>query len=136
MVPAVPTLAVRPCVRHTCRRCGGMARQYAWASRSRMAASSSQPKPSTGPPAAGAADLELVRAALAGAREVEPRLVDCLTALPAMIRLKHQRLGGHLDATELEDVLQSTLLAVWRKLERYDGRVRLLHWAYGFAVFE
>jgi DNA-directed RNA polymerase specialized sigma24 family protein len=101
-----------------------------------MAANSSHPNALPGPPAEGAADLALARAALAGAREVGPKLVDRLSALPAMIRLKHKRLGGHLDATELEDVLQSTLLAVWRKLDRYDGRVRLLHWAYGFAVFE
>ena len=41
-----------------------------------------------------------------------------------------------LDDHELDDVLQNVLLDLWRKLDRYDGRVPLAHWAYGFGVLE
>jgi len=64
------------------------------------------------------------------------RLADTLAPLPAMLRVKNARLGTPLRPHELEDVVQNTLLAVFRKLHLYDGRVPMLRWAYGFGVIE
>ncbi len=84
----------------------------------------------------GAADLATVRDALAGDAVARQRLVELLADLPAMVRLKNTRLGAPLRAHELDDVTQNVLLALWQKLQHFDGRVPLLHWAYGFGVIE
>jgi RNA polymerase sigma-70 factor (ECF subfamily) len=88
------------------------------------------------PGTAGACDLAIVRSVLAGDSHAREHLIDCLLALPAMLRGKHRRMGVPLDAHELDDVLQNVLLTLWRKLDRYDGRVPLAQWAYGFGVLE
>ncbi|MBL8754562.1 MAG: sigma-70 family RNA polymerase sigma factor [Planctomycetes bacterium] len=83
-----------------------------------------------------ATECELARAARAGEPGARDRLVETLARLPAMLRGKNARLGGLLRPADLDDALQSAMLAVWQKLDRYDGRGPLLHWAYGFAVVE
>lgn len=83
-----------------------------------------------------AADLALVRAALAGDEEARRRIVDRLATLPARIRARHLRFGGPLRPDQLEDVAQDVLLALWQKLAQYDGRSPLHAWALGFASFE
>jgi RNA polymerase sigma-70 factor (ECF subfamily) len=86
--------------------------------------------------AEGAADLVLVRAALAGDNQARARLADRLAGLPALVRARHLRMGAPLDPAALEDVTQNVLLALWRKLSRFDGRTGLPGWALGFASFE
>ncbi|HEX5053420.1 MAG TPA: sigma-70 family RNA polymerase sigma factor [Planctomycetota bacterium] len=87
-------------------------------------------------PGDGAADLVTVRAALAGSTVARHRVVELLGDLPAMMRVKNARLGSRLQQHELDDATQSVLLSLWQKLDRFDGRVPLLHWAYGFGVIE
>ncbi len=98
-----------------------------------LAESDSGALPSPPPPAR---DLATVQAALTGNNVARQRVVDLLADLPAMIRIKNARLGGRLQDNELDDVVQNVLLSLWRKLAGYDGRVPLLHWAYGFGVVE
>lgn len=93
-----------------------------------------EPTPDTA--AQGAADLALVRAALAGDAEAREQMVGRLASLPALVRARHHRMGSPLDAAALEDVTQNVLLALWRKLPRFDGRTALPGWALGFATFE
>lgn len=45
-------------------------------------------------------------------------------------------LGVPLAADEVEDLVQETLVALWRKLDAFDGRVRIETWTAGFALFE
>lgn len=94
----------------------------------------SDPGPLPSPPAAR--DFATVQAALAGNNVARQRVVDLLADLPAMIRIKNARLGGRLQGNELDDILQNVLVSLWTKLGRFDGRVPLLHWAYGFGVVE
>jgi RNA polymerase sigma-70 factor (ECF subfamily) len=84
----------------------------------------------------GSADLTLVRAALRGDPAARDRLVGRLAGLPALIRAKHRRLGSPLQPTQLDDVAQNVLLALWEKLPAFDGRVPLPAWSVGFASLE
>lgn len=84
----------------------------------------------------GARELATIRAALGGDAVARQRLFDGLVDLPAMLRVKNQRLGQPLRPHELDDVLQNVLLSLWQKLTAFDGRAPLLHWAYGFGVVE
>jgi RNA polymerase sigma-70 factor (ECF subfamily) len=83
-----------------------------------------------------AADLLLVRRVLAREAGAEAELVERLACLPAMIRVQHRRMGTPLRPHELDDVVQNVLLALWRKLAVFDGRVPVLFWAAGFGTIE
>ena len=84
----------------------------------------------------GEEDLALVRRALAGDERATRELLRRIECLPVMVLLRHQRMGSPLPPQELDDVVQNALTALWRKLDRYDGRARLEQWAYGFASVE
>ncbi|MFY9343175.1 MAG: sigma-70 family RNA polymerase sigma factor [Planctomycetota bacterium] len=86
--------------------------------------------------AEAAADLAIVRAALRGDELARRRLAERLAGLPALLRAKHRRLGSPLAHDQLEDVTQNVLLALWRKLTHFDGRMPLPAWALGFGAFE
>lgn len=79
-------------------------------------------------------DSSLARAARAGDFGARQLLGERLAVLPTILR--RARLAGRLSAHEFEDASQDALLALWRKLDAFDGRSPLLHWAYGFAVLE
>jgi RNA polymerase sigma-70 factor (ECF subfamily) len=85
---------------------------------------------------AGEADHQLVRRVLDGDAAARLAIVDRIACLPAMVRLKHLRMGSPLQPDELDDAIQNVLLAFWRKLDRFDGRVPLLVWAHGFGAVE
>lgn len=92
--------------------------------------------PAAAQAAEAAADLLLVRAALAGDEAARHQIVDRLATLPARIRARHVRFGGPLGPDQLEDVAQNVLLLLWQKLALFDGRAPLRAWALGFASFE
>jgi RNA polymerase sigma-70 factor (ECF subfamily) len=87
-------------------------------------------------PPTHAEDEALTRTALRGDREAERALVERLGCIPAMLRLRERRLGSPLSAEERAEIVQETALAVWSKLERYQGRVPLEAWVFGFVVRE
>jgi RNA polymerase sigma-70 factor (ECF subfamily) len=109
---------------------------YLAAANSRMLLRDQPPQRDEGPSAEGAADLTLVQAAVAGDAKATDALVERLAALPAMLRLKNARLGSPLSSHEIDDAAQNVLMALWQKLRRFDGRVPVLCWAYGFALVE
>jgi RNA polymerase sigma-70 factor (ECF subfamily) len=88
------------------------------------------------PSAQGLQDLALVQAALAGEEAARNRLFEALAVLPDVIQRKQVRMGLLLSEHEREDVVQIVLLALWRKLPRFDGRVPIVQWGSGFAVLE
>ncbi|MBK7643056.1 MAG: sigma-70 family RNA polymerase sigma factor [Planctomycetes bacterium] len=59
-----------------------------------------------------------------------------LACLPAMVRYQNQRLGGPLDAFEIEEVVRDTTVALWAKLPTFEGRSTLETWAYRFAMLQ
>jgi len=88
------------------------------------------------PPGEPSRDLELVRTALAGKHAAVRAFLERMRCVPRMIAAHNRRLGAPLGDDEVDDVVQETLLAVWRKLERYDGRAALETWIYPFCFFE
>ncbi len=93
-----------------------------------------QPRFSSGP--AAAADLELTRAALRGERPALRSFLERMRCVPRVLAVKNRDYGRALDDAELEDLVQNTLMAVWRKLHLFDGRARLETWVYRFCVIE
>ena len=57
----------------------------------------------------------------------------CVARILAALNRKY---GRQLDEPELEDLAQDTTIAVWRKLDRYDGRAALETWVYRFCFLE
>ncbi len=82
------------------------------------------------------ADLELVRAARSGRREAVERLIARMRCVPRMLAAKNARMGRPLDDAELEDLVQESLYAIWRKLDTYAGRAALETWFYRFCFLE
>jgi len=93
------------------------------------------PEPRDRPPGAGG-DLELVRGALAGKRDEVRAFLARMHCVPRMIAAHNEKLGRPLADDELEDVVQETLVAIWRKLERFDQRAALETWVYPFCFYE
>ncbi|MEM9381565.1 MAG: sigma-70 family RNA polymerase sigma factor [Planctomycetota bacterium] len=84
-------------------------------------------------PSRHAEDHALVRAVLAGDVGATEVLASRLGCIPPMVRALHRRLGGNLIEEDLLEITQDVLTAIWRKLDRFEGRSRLETWAYGFA---
>ena len=81
-------------------------------------------------------DLDLVRGALDRDADAIDRFLRRMRCVPRMLAAKNSRMGRPLSSTELEDVVQDTLIAIWRKLDRYNGSVRLETWVFRFAYLE
>lgn len=81
-------------------------------------------------------DVALVRAAIDGAPDATERLFDRLRCVARMLACRNARLGRPLPEHELEDLVQETLIALWQKLEAFDGRSSLESWAFGFALLQ
>jgi RNA polymerase sigma-70 factor (ECF subfamily) len=93
---------------------------------------------SEGPPPreAHAADLALVEGALRGDPGAEREFVERMRCARRFLVYKNASFGRPLGPHELEDAVQSTLLAVWRKLGDYAGIGSLESWVHGFAFLE
>lgn len=81
-------------------------------------------------------DRVLVRAAASEDPRAAQQLGERLSCVPAMVRARHRKLGSPLEEEELSDIIQDTLVALWAKLDRFEGRSSLETWAYGFVVRE
>ena len=81
-------------------------------------------------------DLELVRRVLRGDSGAEEPFVQRMSCARRFLVYKNASFGAPLGTHELEDVVQSTLLAVWRKLGEYAGTGSLEAWVYRFAYLE
>jgi RNA polymerase sigma-70 factor (ECF subfamily) len=84
----------------------------------------------------GLPDLTLVRGALAGRGEAVRAFLERMHCVPRMIAACNAKLGRPLSEEAVEDVIQESLVAIWRKLERFDGRAALETWIYPFCYFE
>lgn len=83
-----------------------------------------------------AADLELVRRVLRGEPAAEGAFLARMTCARRFLAYKNASFGAPLGGHELEDTLQSVLLAVWRKLGEYSGAGTLEAWVYRFVYLE
>lgn len=83
-----------------------------------------------------AADLDLVRRAIAGDGVATDAVLTRLGCVPAMLRSLHRRFGAPLRADELAEVDQNALAALWSKLPGFEGRAMLESWAFRFVQLE
>jgi RNA polymerase sigma-70 factor (ECF subfamily) len=82
------------------------------------------------------ADLELAQRAVARDPEALRRFAERVACICAYLRRRAARAGLKLGPAALDDVVQETYLALWRKLPSYRGEARLETWACGFAFLE
>ncbi len=82
------------------------------------------------------ADLELVRGAQNGDPAAVSELLERTKCVRGMLVFQNRRLRGRLGEEELEDLVQSTLLAIWRKLDDYAGIGKLESWLFRFCYLE
>ncbi|MEM9800422.1 MAG: sigma-70 family RNA polymerase sigma factor [Planctomycetota bacterium] len=81
----------------------------------------------------GAADLALVRNALAGDPATRVELENRLVRIPELVRACHARMGRPLGADDLDDTTQDVSLTVCCRLEEFRGTSRIETWIYGIA---
>ncbi len=82
------------------------------------------------------ADVELARRALAGDEDCVREFIHRMGCVPRILVAKNRRLGRPLSDDDLSDLVQDTLLAVWRKLGQFDGQAALETWVYRFCHLE
>ncbi len=81
-------------------------------------------------------DERLVARARRGERVAIDDLTERFAAIPRIVRICNHRLGRPIAETELGDVTQSALIAIWRKIDGYRGHSSLEAWFYGFCLRE
>jgi len=83
-----------------------------------------------------AADRRLLSAARTGDPHALSRAAHRLAYIPRIMRALNARAGHPLADPDVEDASGDAVTAAWRKADRFDGRVRLESWLYGFALVE
>jgi len=92
--------------------------------------------PSTAACEGPSVDLALVRAVIAGEERASEALLERLRCLSRFLAALNQRSGGPFDSHALSDLVQDTLVVVWRKLDRFHGPDGLESWVLRIARFE
>ncbi|MEM7203271.1 MAG: sigma-70 family RNA polymerase sigma factor [Planctomycetota bacterium] len=82
------------------------------------------------------ADARLARRASCGDPAAVPELLRRLACVEVVLRQHNRRAGHPLSGDDLADAQQETLTAVWRKLDRFEGRSSLETWVFGFCHHE
>ena len=82
------------------------------------------------------ADLELVQRILQGEPSAVEEYLTRMHCVRRFLAAKNKAFGTPLSAQELEDTIQSTLLALWGKLASFAGHGSLESWAYRFSHLE
>lgn len=80
-------------------------------------------------------DLALVRCALEGSEADLDALFARLVCVRRFLLAKNRRSGSPLDPHGLEDLMQETLLRIWRSLKTYRGDGPLEAFAYRFCLY-
>jgi RNA polymerase sigma-70 factor (ECF subfamily) len=78
----------------------------------------------------------MVREALGGGANALRRLLERLSCVPAILRARNQQWGGAFDEQEIEDLVQDSLVVIWKKLEAFNGRSKLENWAFRICTLE
>lgn len=82
------------------------------------------------------ADLAMVRGAMRGEERAAESLLHRLHCLSRFVAALNQRSGGAFDSHELADLVQDTLVVVWRKLASFHGPDGLESWVLRIARYE
>ena len=80
-------------------------------------------------------DLQLVNSALAGSKQSRRDFAERMQCIPKILIVKNAQLGHPYSHEDLQDLMQETLLTIWKRLSSYEGRAALETWAYQFCHF-
>lgn len=81
-------------------------------------------------------DLALIQGARTADREATERLLRRMDCVRRFITSRNRRLSRPLGASDLEDVIQDTLIAIWSKLDQFQGYGRFEVWCFRFCILE
>jgi len=81
-------------------------------------------------------DLDLVRSVLANDPIAVEAFVLRMRCVGSILKVRNARFGRPLDSAAMEDLVQDTLIVIWRKLGTYAGRGPLEAWAYRISSYE
>ena len=81
-------------------------------------------------------DVTLIREAFRGNAKAMDDLVKRLECIPRMLASKNRRLNNPLDLDELNDLIQDSVVSVWKKLPEFAGRSTLETWVCRFCYLE
>lgn len=104
-----------------------------------MAAAEHEPGGALGTGAAAPAsdaDLDLVRAALAGSAPAVDALACRMGCLGRIVAGLNARMAHGLGRDELDDVVQNVAANVWTRLAHYQGKAPLEAWLFAFCDHE
>jgi RNA polymerase sigma-70 factor, ECF subfamily len=80
-----------------------------------------------------AADLRIAQESLRGSTGARRLFAERMRCVPKYLAVMNAKLGRPFTDHELEDLVQETLVEIWRKLESYQGLAALPTWAYRFC---
>lgn len=83
-----------------------------------------------------ARDLELVQRTLREEPDAIDEFLRRLACVRRFLSARNAAFGAPLNAAELEDTLQNTLLALWQKRAEFGGYGTLEAWAFRFSYLE
>lgn len=78
-------------------------------------------------------DLLLARDSLAGSLTARREFVERMKCVPKFLAVLNSRRGRPFSDHDLEDIVQETLVEIWRRLDSYAGLASLQTWAYRFC---
>ncbi len=78
-------------------------------------------------------DLRLAREALRGSASARRQFAERMRCVPKYLAVMNAKLGRPFTDHELEDLVQETLVEIWRRLDTYQGLAALQTWAYRFC---
>lgn len=80
-------------------------------------------------------DLELTARALQADQDARLTFSERMGCVPRMLSAMNRRLARPLPREDIEDLVQDTLVTIWRRLEDYSGRASLETWSYPFCRY-
>lgn len=81
-------------------------------------------------------DHELVLECLRGRRDARDRVVERLHCVPRILTALNHQMSFPLSEHDVADLSQDTLVVIWQKLSKFEGRAQLETWAYRFCFLE
>jgi len=80
-------------------------------------------------------DLELTARALQADRDARLIFSERMGCVPRMLSVMNRRLARPLPREDIEDLVQDTLVTIWRRLGDYSGKASLETWSYPFCRY-
>ncbi len=78
-------------------------------------------------------DRRLARAAVNGVTEARHQFAQRMRCVARILTVKNTRLAIPLNQEELSDLVQETLVSIWKRLDSYEGLASLETWSYRFC---